>query len=78
MKYEDIIYYERRDAAEEATLHTQVRCICELLEEYGTIPQSLTERLENEKDTETLAKWHKQAAKAHSIEEFIQKMDEGL
>ncbi len=84
MKYEDIIYYERKDAAEEAakeatktaTLQTQMRCICELLEEYGTIPQSLKERLENETDTGTLAKWLKKAAKAGSMEEFMQKMDE--
>lgn len=70
MKYEDIIDYERRDAAKAATLNAKVQDICELLEDYGSIPNELMKKLRSEKDLNILAKWHKLAAKADSIEKF--------
>lgn len=84
MKYEDIIYYERRDAAKTAaeaatktaTLNTTIGCICDLLEDYGEIPDSIMDRLNNEKDLKVLAKWHKLAAKSDSMEEFAEKIKE--
>ncbi|MCM1159007.1 MAG: hypothetical protein NC348_10970, partial [Clostridium sp.] len=66
MKYDDIIYYERKDAA----LNTKIQDICELLEDYGTIPDALLDRLHRESDLNVLAKWHKLAARADNIEEF--------
>ena len=71
MKYEDIIYYERQDAAKSA----KIEDICELLEEYGPIPKEIMDRLSGEKDITVLAKLHKMAAKAVSLEEFIQNME---
>ena len=38
------------------------------------IPADILERLQSEKDTDTLTKWLKAAAKAKNLEEFIQKM----
>ena len=80
MTFEDKIYYERKDAAKEATeaatLSTTIQCICDLLEDYGPIPNDLVNRLNNEKDICTLTKWHKLAAKADSIEEFIKVINE--
>lgn len=78
MKYEDIIDYERRDAAktatQTATLNTKIQDICELLEDYGAIPEELMDKLNNEKDLKVLAKWLKLAAKADSIEGFFKEI----
>ncbi len=76
MKYEDIIYYERREAAKTATLNTTIGCICDLLEDYGEIPDSIMDKLNNEKDLKVLAKWLKLAAKSDSMEEFAEKINE--
>ena len=48
--------------------------ILELLEDIGTIPEEIRERIHNEKDSKVLNGWLKQAAKAESIDEFISKM----
>lgn len=72
MTFEDKIYYERKDA----TLNTKIQDICELLEDYGPIPDELTNRLNNEKNINILTKWLKLAAKADSIEEFIKAISE--
>jgi hypothetical protein len=78
MKYDEIIAWERREAAEEAaeeatrtaTCATMQFAVLELLEDYGEIPDSLREQIEQEESIDTLKKWHKVAAKATSIEEF--------
>lgn len=72
MTFEDRIYYERRDAAKDATLDTKVQDICELLEDYGPLPDELMNTLTSEKNINTLKKWLKLAAKATSIAEFRQ------
>ena len=66
MTFEDKIYYERKDA----TLNATIQCICNLLEDYGPIPDELMNKLNNEKNFNTLTKWLKLAAKADSIAEF--------
>ncbi|MCM1236287.1 MAG: hypothetical protein NC489_39910 [Ruminococcus flavefaciens] len=71
MKYEDIIDYERNIA----TLNAKVQDICELLEDYGPIPNELMKKLRSEKDLNILAKWHKLAAKADSIENFSEAIE---
>ncbi|MDD6071391.1 MAG: hypothetical protein PUC12_11375 [Clostridiales bacterium] len=80
MTFEDKIYYERKDAAKEATtlatLNTKIQDICELLKDYGPIPDELVNRLSNEKDICILTKWLKLAAKADSIEEFTKAISE--
>ena len=48
--------------------------ILELLEDIGTIPEEIRERIHNEKDSKVLNGWLKQAAKADSIDEFVSKM----
>ena len=87
MRLDEIIYYERKDAAAEAakeaakaatkaaTRATQIRSILDLLEDFGEVPSSVLERFQAETDAEILKRWHKLAAKVGSIEEFIQKMD---
>ena len=80
MTFEDKIYYERKDAAKEATetatLVTTIQCICNLLEDYGSIPDEVTNILNNEKDINVLTKWLKLAAKVDSIEEFTNAINE--
>ena len=70
MTFEDFIYYERKDAAKA----NKKNDILELLEDYGNIPESLKERLQETDDPDVLKKWHKLAAKANSIEEFMKKI----
>ena len=48
--------------------------ILELLEDIGTIPEEIREKICNEKDSKVLNGWLKQAAKAESIDEFVSKM----
>jgi hypothetical protein len=78
MKYDEIIAWERREAAEEATrtatCATMQFAVLELLEDYGEIPDSLREQIEQEESIDTLKKWFKLAVKASSIEEFEKEM----
>ena len=45
----------------------------DLLEDLGEIPVRLRERILSETDLGLLNQWHKQAAKAGTIREFIEK-----
>lgn len=70
MKFDEIIAYERRDAARDEKKND----ILELLEEYGEIPDSLREQIDKEVFSDLLKGWHKLAAKVNSIEEFLEQM----
>ena len=48
--------------------------IIELLTDLGPISEELEQRIKKEMNLDLLTKWHKLAAKAESIEEFILKM----
>lgn len=48
--------------------------ILELLEEAGTVPEALKEKILAEMDVELLKKWNRLAAKATRIEEFTENM----
>lgn len=82
MRFEELIAFERADAAQQAaeeaaqkaTQDTRVQDILELLEDYGEIPDSLTQKLE-QASPETLKKYHKLAAKADSIEAFMESVE---
>ena len=52
----------------------KVESILELLEDIGTIPDKVREKIHNEKDIKVLNSWLKLAAKAESIDEFVSKM----
>jgi len=77
MKFEEIIYYAKKEAAEEAEQRADIKRrqedIFEFLGEYGSIPVALKERISRETDTEPLRGWLKLAAKVKNIEEFCQK-----
>ena len=48
--------------------------VMELLEDLGTVPDEIKEKILSERNSEILSRWHKAAAKADSIEEFLRKM----
>ena len=52
----------------------KAEAIMELLEDIGTISDGVREKISNETNLEVLKKWHKLAAKAESIDEFVSKM----
>ena len=54
-------------------LNTKREDILELLEDVGSISDSTKKLVEKEEDLEVLKKWHKIAARANSIDEFINK-----
>jgi len=87
MKFEEIIYYakkeaeeraeeaeKRAEAIEKADRKRRLEDICELLEEYGPVPEKLKEHIGSEGDVEILRQWQKLAAKVTSIEEFEARM----
>lgn len=45
-----------------------------LLSDSGSIPESITAQIDNEKDLDTLRRWLKVASKSRSIEEFAKQM----
>ena len=48
--------------------------IIEFLSEYGIVPENVKERIIAEDDIDILRQWNKLAARASSIEEFVEKM----
>ena len=72
MLFEELLRTERK----EGKIEDRVETITELLEELGTLPGGLKERLENESNLETLRAWCKIAAKAESIDQFMQAIQE--
>ena len=74
MKFDDIIYFAQRDAEKEAILSTRIQDIYELLEDYGDIPEALKDYLNTQTDVNILSKWHKLAAHAASMEDFMEQI----
>ena len=74
MKFEEIIYYERKEAAEEAARETaeesRRESICDFLAEHGRVPEDLKRNLEKEHRLEVLREWQKLSARVKSIDEF--------
>lgn len=46
----------------------------ELLEDLGDIPEELHEKIKEEQNVQTIKSWLKLAAKAESMEQFIEQM----
>lgn len=78
MRYEEILYYERKEAAEEAaeaaTRAVRVQDILVLLKRRGSVPEAVRKRIEEELDPDTLNRWFELAADADSIEAFTAQM----
>ena len=56
-----------------AKQQTKATSILELLQEYGSVPEWLSDKIMNEPSMDILTKWLKISAKSTSIEEFVEK-----
>ena len=74
MKWDAMIYYERRDAKNEGKIEGKIESVLELLSELGAISNDLREEIAKETDLEKIKNWLKLAARVNSIEEFREKM----
>lgn len=63
-----------KEAVAEAVENDTMDNIFLILKEYGTIPESLKEKIKAEKSIDALKQWLILAAKSKSIEEFMEKM----
>ena len=63
-----------REERTEGILFGKAEDVVELLEELGPVSDKVHEKIMTEKSLETLKKWHKLAAKAESMEEFLKAM----
>ena len=64
----------RMEGREEGRIEARIDSILELLEDLGEIPEELRDKIEEQEDLAILKVWHKLAAKAESIEQFIEQM----
>ena len=78
MTFEQFLKEERADAKAEGRaegeLLGKVEFILSLLEELGTVSEDVREKIQNETDSQVLVRWFKLAAKAESMEQFLNDM----
>lgn len=82
MLFEELLKNERKEGREEGRkegrkegrVEDRIESITELLESLGMIPEALKERIESEKNLNTLKAWYKIAIKAESIDQFMQEI----
>lgn len=72
--WDDAMAVEREEAYEEGDLNRSRQSVLDLLEDLGEIPEDIRYRIDIERSTEVLRKWHKAAAKAQSFEIFREAM----
>lgn len=60
----------RKDAYDDGMEDGKAEDILDLLEDIGTVPDGLLEKIKSEKDLDTLRAWLKLAARAESMESF--------
>ena len=60
---------------EEGRVLGKAESVLELLEDCGTVPEELKERILTERDLDCLRRWHKLAARAASVEQFTKEME---
>lgn len=59
---------------EEGRQEGMQQAILELLEDIGSIPEALENKIKEQRDGEVLKRWHKLAAKVETIEEFVERI----
>ena len=58
----------------EGKVKGKAEAVLELLEDLGTVPEAVQNRIMNEKDPELLKKWHRLSARADTLDEFLKEM----
>ena len=74
MTVEELLKSREKEGRAEGLVEGRAEAILELLEETGTVPETLREKILTEKDLELLKKWNRLAAKAVTIVEFTENM----
>ena len=75
MLFENFEAYDVQETRRVSKAEGKAEDVLELLEENGTVPEELKERIMMETDLSMLKKWLNAAAKAESVEQFIKDMD---
>ncbi|MCM1539457.1 MAG: hypothetical protein NC254_13795, partial [bacterium] len=73
MKSYEIEQRRWKEGLAEGMIQAKISDILDLLDDLGDVPPSLQETISAQTEEETLRMWHKLAAKAESIEDFIKK-----
>ena len=74
MLFENFEAYDVQETRRVSKAEGKAEDVLELLEELGPVPEKARERIMKEQDLPTLSKWHKAAAKAQSVDRFLQEM----
>ncbi len=74
MQWELLLRDERVAGREEGRAEGRAASILEILQELGEVSEDLRTRILNETNMSTLTLWVKLAAKAESVEQFMQNM----
>ena len=72
---EELIKERENCGKAEGRAEGKAESVLELLEELGEVPKCVQERIMGERDLETLRRWHKEAAHAGSVREFLERME---
>lgn len=70
MTLEELLRDERKAGEEKGKSEGMAKSILLLLEDRGTVPESLLQKILAEKDTEILSRWLRLAAAAESVSQF--------
>ena len=74
MLFENFEAYDVQETRRVSKAEGKAEDVLELLEELGPVPEKVREQIMKEQDLPTLSKWHKAAAKAGSVECFLEEM----
>ena len=75
MTLEEMLRDERQEGEARGEVRGHATCVLTFLEEKGSVPKELRERISQEKNLEVLQKWLKLAAKVDTIRQFEEQMD---
>ena len=64
-----------KDERDEGKAEGKAEAVLELLEDYGSIPETVRERIMSETNQDILRKWIRMAARVSSVKQFAEEMD---
>lgn len=74
MVFEEMLRDECAEGHSEGRVEESKETLLLYLQNLGTVPESLCERIEKEEDFEVLKRWTELAFQSKSLEEFEEKM----
>lgn len=76
MTLEEMLRDERQEGEARGEARGHAACVLTFLEEKGSVPQGLRDRIGQERNLDILRKWLKLSAKAETIRQFEDQMDQ--